>query len=228
MKPWVIKLRSFARRTGVIGIINRFRPAGPYEQRVHQALTSAVRPGDIVWDVGANVGVYSELFCQWVGKDGCVVAFEPFADSCRQIRERLPDCAWLQVENVALGDTETTGRLLMGPESVENHIDTAPDSNAAEANSVPVEICRGDAVCKRLGRVPNVIKVDVEGFEEEVLQGMGDMMSAPELRSILVEVHFMKLEKRGRPTAPIQIEELLQAKGFKTNWVDSSHLFANR
>ena len=228
MKPWVIKLRSFARRTGVIGIINRFRPASPYEQRVHQALTSAVRPGDIVWDVGANVGVYSELFCQWVGKDGRVVAFEPFADSCRQIRERLPGCAWLQVENVALGDTETTGRLLMGPESVENHIDTATDPPAADANSVPVEICRGDAVCKRLGRAPNVIKVDVEGFEEEVLHGMGDMLASPELRSILVEVHFMKLEKRGRPTAPIQIEELLQAKGFKTNWVDSSHLFANR
>ncbi len=73
-----------------------------------------------------------------------------------------------------------------------------------------------------------MIKVDVEGFEEEVLQGMGEMLTSPELRSVLVEVHFMKLELRGKATAPVRIEKLLRDKGFKTNWVDASHLFASR
>lgn len=228
MQPWVIKVRSIARKTGAIRLINRLRPTESYESRVHEALTGAVGPGDVVWDVGANVGVYSELFCERVGRDGRVIAFEPLPESCDRIRERVPNCEWLQVENVALGDVDTTGRLVTGAESVENHVETEMDVSKGTPGSIPVTICRGDTMCDRLGLVPNVVKVDVEGFEEEVLKGMGTMLTSPDLRSILVEIHFMKLEKRGQPTAPIRIEKLLGAKGFKTNWVDASHLFATR
>jgi FkbM family methyltransferase len=227
MNPLLIKTRSLARKTGVIRLINRLRPAASYEQRVHEALVNAIKPGDAVWDVGANVGIYSQLFSEWVGESGFVVAFEPSEESCESIRQRVPDCAWLQVENVALGDSDMTGLLVIGGDSVENHIATGAEANG-DANSTAVEICCGDTVCKRLGRVPNVIKVDVEGFEEEVLQGMGEMLTSPELRSVLVEVHFMKLELRGKATAPVRIEKLLRGKGFKTNWVDASHLFATR
>ncbi|HWZ52123.1 MAG TPA: FkbM family methyltransferase [Granulicella sp.] len=228
MHPWQIKVRSIARRTGVIRLIHRMRPAAPYEQRVHAALAGAVRPGDLVWDVGANVGVYSELFCQWVGSEGFVVAFEPFSDCCERIRERVPECAWLRVENIALGESDTTGRLMTSEDSVQNHIASEAEALKDPGASVTVEICRGDTVCSRLGRVPNVVKVDVEGFEEEVLAGMGKMLTSPTLRSVLVEVHFSKLELRGRAHAPVRIERLLGGKGFRTRWVDASHLFANR
>jgi FkbM family methyltransferase len=227
LNSWQIKARSLARKTGVIRLINLVRPAGSYEERVNQALTGAIKPGDVVWDVGANVGVYTELFCQWVGKDGSVVAFEPFAGSCEEIRQRVPDCAWLQVENVALGETDTTGVLMTGSDSTVNHLASEADTLDAGVG-IAVVICRGDTICSRLGRVPNVIKVDVEGFEEEVLAGMGEMLRSPELRSVLVEVHFKKLEDRGRATAPIRIEKLLGGMGFKTSWVDASHLFATR
>ena len=228
MNAWIIKTRSLARKMGLIGLINRLRPAGTYEQRVHDALAAAVRPGDVVWDVGANVGVYSELFCQWVGEDGLVIAFEPWAESCVRIRERLPECTWLRVENVALGEEDATGRLVTATDSVENHIETDTDTRDGVAGSVPVIICRGDQVCERLGAVPNVIKVDVEGFEEEVLSGMGQVLASPVLRNVLVEVHFLKLERRGKLTAPTRIQKLLELKGFRTKWVDSSHLFATR
>jgi FkbM family methyltransferase len=228
MQPWLIKARSLARKAGVIGLVNRLRPAGSYESRVHEALTGAVKPGDVVWDVGANVGVYSELFCERVGRDGQVVAFEPLPESCERIRERVPNCDWLQVENVALGDTDTVGRLVTGSESVENHVETETDMRNGEAGSIPVTIWRGDTICDRLGQVPNVIKVDVEGFEEEVLKGMSKMLDSTGLRSILVEVHFQKLEMRGQPLAPIRIEKLLGAKGFRTKWVDASHVFGTR
>jgi FkbM family methyltransferase len=228
MKPWVVKARSLARKTGAIRLINRLRPARSYEQRANQALTAALRPGDVVWDVGAKFGLYTELFCRHVGPAGLVVAFEPSAESCAGIREVLPDCAWLRVENVALGDADTTGRLVTEADSVENHVATEADARNGAAVSIPVEIRRGDTVCARLGRVPNVIKVDVEGFEEEVLLGMGELLASPQLRCVLVEVHFTKLEARGRAMAPVRIEKLLGARGFRTTWVDTSHLFAAR
>jgi FkbM family methyltransferase len=225
MNPLLIKARSIARKTGVIGIINRLRPAGSYEEHFHEALVKAVKPGDVVWDIGANVGLYTEQFCQWVGKDGFVVAFEPGVEACESIRERIPNCAWLQIENAALGETDTTGRLVIAEGSVDNHVATDADD---DANSIPVVISRGDTMRSRLGRAPNVVKVDVEGFEEEVLLGMGEVLTSPELRSVLVEVHFLKLEMRGRATAPVRIEKLLKGKGFSTNWVDASHLVATR
>jgi FkbM family methyltransferase len=172
--------------------------------------------------------MYSELFCGLVGKDGTVVAFEPFPESCQSIRERLPDCQWLRVECVALSDVDTQGMLAMGDQSVQHHIATEAESAGATTASVPVVICRADTLSQRLGQVPNVIKVDVEGFEEEVLNGMGDLLTSSRLRSILTEVHFAKLEKRGRLTAPNRIETLLKKNGFTTKWVDSSHLLATR
>jgi FkbM family methyltransferase len=224
----VIKARSLARKVGVIGFVNRLRPSGAYEIRVRETLGGAVRPGDVVWDVGANVGVYSELFCGWVGKDGRVVAFEPWAESCQRIRERLPDCPWLSVENVALGDADATGVLIAGAESTENHLATEADPDTRAADSASVAIFRGDTLRHRLGHVPNVIKVDVEGFEVEVLAGINQLLGSPELRSLMIEVHFSKLERRGKLTAPSGIQKLLESKGFRTRWVDASHLFATR
>jgi FkbM family methyltransferase len=228
LNPWVIKARSLARKAGVIGLINRFWPVGEYEKRVHQSLQTAIRPGDVAWDVGANVGLYTELFCQWVGENGQVVAFEPLPASCERIRQRLPNCAWLRVENVALGDTDSIGMLITAADSVENRLASASDLAKGGVGLLPVAICRADTLRTQLGRDPNVIKIDVEGFEGEVLAGMEQLLGSPVLHSLLVEVHFLKLERRGRLTAPHQMERLLKSKGFRTKWVDASHLFATR
>jgi FkbM family methyltransferase len=225
LNPWIIRARSLARKTGIIRAINRFRPARSYEERVHKVLTDAIKPGDVVWDVGANIGIYSELFCQIVGDDGLVVAFEPLPDSCEQIRARIPNCECLRIEAIALGDEDRPGRLVTQENSYENHIQT--DGHDA-TGSLPVQIRRGDTVWKTLARTPNVVKVDVEGFEEEVLQGMQEMLESAALRSVLIEVHFLKLEMRGRATAPTRIQKLLIGKGYRTTWVDASHLFATR
>jgi FkbM family methyltransferase len=228
MNPLQIKLRSFTRRLGVNGIINRLRPKRSYEESFHEALVDAVKPGDVVWDVGANVGLYTALFCEWVGKDGYVVAFEPSLESAQQLRQRLQGCSWLRVESAALGESDAKGLLVVSSDSVDNHVEMELDKVDPNAHSIPVTVHRGDTMCERLGKTPNVVKVDVEGFEEEVLAGMGELLVSPLLRSILVEVHFMKLEVRGRAMAPIRIEKLLRESGFKTNWVDASHIVAKR
>src|SRR6201999_2762481 len=126
-------------------------------ERANETLKAAVRPGDVVWDVGANVGVYTELFCRWVGETGSVVAFEPFAESCARIAERMPEFPWLRIENIALSDSDTTGILRTEADSVENHIATEAEASDG-AGMVPVAISRGDTVRERLGITPNVVK----------------------------------------------------------------------
>jgi FkbM family methyltransferase len=230
LKVWQIRARSLARRLGLIRVIHRVRALRPqdYEERVRKALRDAIRTGDVVWDIGANVGFYTEQFCTWVGEQGRVVAFEPFPGSCEQLRERLPNCAWLRVENMALSDVDGTAMLASGENSTTNHLVTEADAVGDSAGLVEVTVRMGDTYAKQGGRMPNVIKLDVEGFEQEVLAGLGQTLRSAELRALLVEVHFAKLEARGQTDAPVAIEKLLRGSGFRVEWVDASHLFATR
>jgi hypothetical protein len=91
-----------------------------------------------------------------------------------------------------------------------------------------VRVMRGDSYWRASGITPNGIKIDVEGFEEEVLAGMEGLLAEPELRAVFVEVHFQKLEERGRAEAPLRIEKLLRSKGLRPRWVDASHIVAKR
>ena len=228
MNVFYVAARSIFRMTGLVSLIERMSPPTAYEKRFHEELVKAVKPGDVVWDVGANVGLYTEQFCRWVGERGSVVAFEPGVEACESIRERIPNCAWLKLENVALGETDMAGRLVIEGSSVDNHIKTAGNPAEDSVNTIPVTICRGDTVRDRLGQMPDIVKVDVEGFEEEVSAGFGDMLATPKLRGLFVEVHFNKLARRGRTFAPVRIEKLLRSNGFTTKWADRSHIVATR
>ena len=71
---------------------------------------------------------------------------------------------------------------------------------------------------------PNVLKVDVEGYELEALSGFGDLLRSTELRSIFIEVHFALLHERGLDHAPDEIDAMLTRAGFKVRWLDLSHI----
>jgi FkbM family methyltransferase len=96
-------------------------------------------------------------------------------------------------------------------------------------NGVSVRISTGDGL---FGQgdvpVPSVVKIDTEGFELDVLRGMTELMSKPDLRAVFVEVHFGLLSQRGQAKAPAEIERLLKAADFTTRWVDASHIAAER
>ena len=55
----------------------------------YEAFKADIRPGQVVLDVGANVGAYSLLFAQWAGSQGHVFAFEPAADARRGLERHL-------------------------------------------------------------------------------------------------------------------------------------------
>jgi FkbM family methyltransferase len=233
MNTLMLKLRAQGRKLGLHHYVYRIRVAlgqmSHYEEDFNRALQQGVRQGDVVWDVGANVGVYTAQFCSWVGSTGHVVAFEPNPNPLAEIRRRLPECPWLTLMDVALGAKEGTASFVADASySPRSHVQFGGGSEFSSASVIPVKVSTGDAVCESMGRVPNVIKIDVEGFEDDVLLGLKNTLSSPCLRAVFVEVHFQALEDRGRLTAPIEIAKLFKASGFKIKWVDSNHLQAER
>lgn len=199
-----------------------------YEADLKKILEQTVRPGDVVWDVGANVGVYTELFCKWVGPEGGVVAFEPNPEAMAALKHRLLACPWLTLEDCGLGPREELSTLIVEGDLTSGHVCNEFETGHPGKYLVPIQLTTGDKVCGRIGKSPNVIKIDVEGFEEEVLVGFDNTLLSPAVRAVLVEVHFMILRLRGQATAPIRIEKLLESKGFRLKWIDSNHLMAYR
>lgn len=200
-----------------------------YETRYDQAFSSVLRLGDCVWDVGANVGYYTRLFADRVGTEGKIFAFEPSPVNFARLQRACAELTNVQLQQLGLGREDGTLSFVQGADDLgatSRVIDVPPP----ESGQTVVEIRAGWHLIEK-GEVlpPNVIKIDVEGFELEVLQGLGKPhLQAPALRAIGVEVHFGILHERGIPNAPQQIERLLQQSGFRVQWPDSSHILATR
>lgn len=62
--------------------------------------------------------------------------------------------------------------------------------------------------------VPNVVKIDTEGFELDVINGMMGGVASSQLRTLCIEIHFGLLAEREQPNAPSEIGRLLEAADF--------------
>ena len=195
-----------------------------YEERFDGALAAAIRPGDTVWDVGANLGLYTEKFANQVGPAGHVAAFEPSPRNVVKLRARFPESRSVTVLPIALGDQPGTATFYSNQSADGTTDSLMPRVQGAVPINVPIH--QGDEFLAR--HPPNVIKIDVEGFELEAVRGMRKTLASPNLRSVLIEVHFGILSDRGIQDAPAQLAALLKDCGLAVSWVDASHLIGMR
>ena len=222
----VLQARNLGRRLGLNSKLSVLLNGKGYEARYDSSFQAELKAGHCVWDVGANVGYYTRQFAEKVGTTGKVFAFEPSPQNFNRLGVAVEDLAHVSLLNVGLG-TEP-GRLSF-QQGADDLGATSRVVKSGEAGAITVEISTGNLlVAERRVTLPNAIKIDVEGFELEVLQGMKDALKSPALRTIGIEVHFGILRERGMTRAPQEIEALLQACGFKVNWPDASHILAIR
>lgn len=223
----LIKARTVARKTGLITLLKSVLPDGDYEERFHSALMDGIQSGDTVWDIGANVGFYTEKFAEIVGTEGCVVAFEPAPGAAAKVVEIAERYPIVRLVQAAVSESSGTAYfdVSSGGDSVTNHL--SGEAGEGSEDSVAVDVVSGDNYAKENG-VPNVIKIDVEGFEIEAIRGMQEMLKNTKLRAVYCEVHFGVLESRGMADAPVEIEKRLRTAGFSVKWVDASHIAATK
>lgn len=169
-------------RAGMTGATGNLY-CGLHEYEDMALVLHALRKDDLFVDVGANIGSYSML---GAASKAAVVAFEPIPATF----------AWLQ-KNVAVnGVADRVGvlnqgvgrgagllRFTAGLDTV-NHV-LAVDEFAEDALEVPV-VTLDQALA---GRSPNLIKIDVEGFETEVLAGAEQTLADPALMAVIMELN---------------------------------------
>jgi FkbM family methyltransferase len=177
--PFVDDMRFLAER-GMTGA------SGNYYCGLHEAEDMAfvlhfLRPGEVFYDIGANVGSYT-LLAAAAGAE--VEAFEPSPATAARLRRNVELnglAASVQVHECALGAEDGEVRFSQGSDTT-NHV-LAGGEIAAAADQVVMQ--RFDAHFRP--DVPGFAKIDVEGFEDQVLAGATAALRSPSLRGVLVE-----------------------------------------
>lgn len=222
----VLALRSVARSVGVTRILARLLGRKGYENSFDIAMISAVTAGSTVWDIGANIGHYTVKFAEAVGESGCVVAFEPSAVNRRELEEAVSNFSNVEVVAKAMGSQESQQFLMQGEDELGA---TSRVVLKKTADTEVIDVTTGDIFASgRSDGYPAFIKIDVEGFELDVLRGMQQVLRSKDLVTIGVEVHFSLLSQRGQSDAPAEIEQMLGDAGFDLQWTDASHILARR
>lgn len=138
----------------------------PHQVGEDRLFLHLVRPGDVVYDVGANIGYTPLLFAHAASPGGRVLAFEPSPRSFRFLQGSIQENAAIEAINIALSDHEGTMDFFEA-ESLE----TSSLVPVQGISPIPVPIRTLDQFAT--GRdEPTFIKVDVEGHEPAVFRGM--------------------------------------------------------
>ncbi|MCX7177144.1 MAG: FkbM family methyltransferase [Proteobacteria bacterium] len=222
-------LRNLGRAMGLNRLAASLFGAGGYEDRFQKVMLGAIRQGDVIWDVGANVGLYSRKFSDISGSSGKVFAYEPSLANLQRLNEAVATLANVTVMPVALGEGEDVVVFEQGKDPLGATSRIVDKAAGESAGQVEIRITSGDLlISSGAVAIPNVIKIDTEGFELDVLLGLRQTLLDKRLRVLCIEMHFGLLQERGLPNAPSDIEKLLVSSGFSLAWPDASHIVAAR
>ena len=139
---------------------------GWYERDKQVEFARSVRPGSVVYDIGANVGFYTLLSSVLVGPRGRVFAFEPVPRNLEFLRRhiRLNRLGNVAVLELAVGEK-------MGEATFDDTLGTS-QGKLSSGGRLRVQVAAiDDLVSSGVVRPPDALKIDVEGAEAAVLRG---------------------------------------------------------
>jgi FkbM family methyltransferase len=161
---------------------------GAYEPEVWDALCADLGRDEVFWDVGAHIGTFSVLACRDT-RFKMIHAFEPEPDTYRVL------CAHLRLNP---GVQRTAHRLALSSQREERALSSGPqlntglssfvsDARLTKRTSMVKCATADDMVYEQRLTPPTVMKVDVEGWELEVLRGATRLLSEAPPRVIVLE-----------------------------------------
>jgi FkbM family methyltransferase len=137
----------------------------PHDRGVDTLMRYVVQEGHACVDVGANIGYYTRLLSDLAGERGRVTAIEPIPDAVRLLRQNTAGRANVTLVTAALSDHAGEADFYLA--STE---DMSSLSATAGTHRLRVQLTTLDALLETAERV-DFIKIDVEGFEYQVLRG---------------------------------------------------------
>lgn len=185
----------------IVGSYNHGCWLGSYEFEKQTILRDLIKEGDVVCDIGAHVGYFTIIFARLVGRTGAVYAFEPDTRNFGYLVRHVEINQFDNVVATQAGIADRTGTMYFksGGHSATGKLGTD------EGIPVPVYNLREFLEAKQL-RVPQMVKMDIEGAERFVVPAIIDYVVKHKVR-LLISTHADEI------TA--ELVDLLESRGYK-------------
>ena len=178
------------------------------------AIRAGAGPGGRLLDVGAHRGLVGAFYCAGdpAARAWCFEPSLPLAEACRMLAGLNGLAGRMQGCETALGATPHRQNMRFDPVGGFVPIQSYAPTMWGESQKVEFQVDTVDAFCAREQVVPTLIKIDVEGFEGEVLRGATETLRRLRL-ALLVELHLSFLADRG--LSPDDVLQPLVAQGYR-------------
>lgn len=182
-----------------------------YEPAETALFRCEIRPGQVVLDIGANIGYYTLIAAKLVGPKGRVVAFEPDPANFALLKKNVEANGHRNVTlfQKALSDRTGKAKLYLNPTNKGDH--RLYDSGDGRS-FVTVTMARLDDVLLKMDRQVHFIKMDVQGAEASALGGMRGLLRRN--RSLKLVTEFSPGALRLQGSDPAGYLKALQKAGF--------------
>jgi FkbM family methyltransferase len=191
---------------------------GSYEEAELKVLANHLKPDNVFIDIGANFGLYSLIASQYISEEGSIFCFEPFPENYKSLCTNLSlnHLTRVTAENKAVGSE--MGELKLYNNSKENNLGMVSSKKTKDSDVVTVtKVSLDDYLQTKSLEKITFIKIDVEGFEYEVLQGMKKTLQRYD-PIILIEV----LDSKSENDLINNPHELLCELGYKRFFIDDN------
>jgi len=178
------------------GISRELLYSGKRECRSTDFLQTFLKTGEICVDIGANIGYYALQEARLVGDSGKIFAIEPSRDNIELLKKNIEANRYknITVYRSAVGSENRTGEINLSRSSNQHSFLTLDKNFSGKTEKV--EIITLDTFLKDKP-YPHFVRMDVEGYEKDVIIGMKGVLNHQKPLKIFMELHTPSLSDTG-------------------------------
>ncbi|HRC33635.1 MAG TPA: FkbM family methyltransferase [Bacteroidia bacterium] len=180
-------------------------------------LKQHIKPGDIVLDIGANIGFYTSILSQLAGNKGQVHAFEPDITNFKYLKRKTSHLKNITINAAAVNSNGGKITVYVSPMLNVDHRTYEPENYASKYEMDAVSI---DEYLQKNKKV-DFIKMDIQGFEFEALKGMEKTLAFNNEIKILSEFWPYGFTKAGCDA--LTVAQWIWDKGFTITLMHDVH-----
>ena len=205
----------------------RLSTNGVFEPHTTQVIKQNISSGDIVIDIGANIGYFTLIMAKGIRENGKVFSFEPEPKNFELLKKNVEINNYSNVilEKKAIGNKTGTAKLYLADRknnvfSSGMHRIFRSDLVSQIADPILINIIKLDDYLQDLKFIKKIrlIKIDVEGAEFDVLKGMNKILDENKEIKIVMEFSSENLEDYG--SNAYDVVDFLMNKGFKLSVIN--------
>jgi FkbM family methyltransferase len=172
-----------------------------------ELLRKYIKKGDCILDIGANIGFYAKILSDLTGENGIVHCFEPDKTNFGHLQNSCGKLQNVILNNKAAGPKTEKIKIYTSKELNVDHRTYKPDEYESE---IEIEAVSMDEYMN--GRKVDFIKMDIQGFEMQAVQGMTKSLEENADLKLVSEFWPYGLKKAG--SSVTEYYKFLSSKGF--------------